>query len=288
MRPKDEPPVNPSEEVPQAPLEVQHRKPSPSKRKYKGNNSNIAAAATASSSQRQDPQKAASHTTLIRRVQAVVRIKREESDDDFIEEVSGAAKDEAASDEDQIPSSNQRRSSRRSRKIIKDDEENVDQNYLAADGNPVWDLRHRNGTINYREEDEDDDDVDELMMGAEVNKPGSVYISFFFLTHLYNFRVLRCLVLNFQSHSHYYHHPRKNVNWLHDDNRDPLRCILFKHLFFGYYFMYYHVATSSLPVSYYAYIISFLVFFLAHVVSSIYATRFIVMLDKTSLWQCIL
>ena len=52
--------------------------------------------------------------------------------------------------------------------------------------------------------------------------------------------------------------------------------------------MYYHVATSSLPVSYYAYIISFLVFFLAHVVSSIYATRFIVMLDKTSLWQCIL
>lgn len=180
MRPKDEPPVNPSEEVPQAPLEVQHRKPSPSKRKYKGNNSNIAAAATASSSQRQDPQKAASHTTLIRRVQAVVRIKREESDDDFIEEVSGAAKDEAASDEDQIPSSNQRRSSRRSRKIIKDDEENVDQNYLAADGNPVWDLRHRNGTINYREEDEDDDDVDELMMGAEVNKPGSVYLFFFF------------------------------------------------------------------------------------------------------------
>ena len=106
------------------------------------------------------------NSALIRRVQAVVHVKREDSDDDAAENVLGASNDEA-SDEDEIASSNQRRSSRRSRKIIKDDEENVEQDYLAADGNPVRDLRHR---INYREEDEDEDDVDELMMGAEVHK----------------------------------------------------------------------------------------------------------------------
>jgi hypothetical protein len=159
-RQRDIPLVNPSEEAPQT---VQHRNPSSSKRKNKGNNPNIAAA---SSSQRQDPQNTASHTTLIRRVQAVVHIKQE-SDDDSVGDVSGVAKDEAF-DEDEIASSNQRRSSRRSRKIVKDDEENVEQNYLAADGSPLRNLRHRNGIINYREDDEDEDDVDELMMGAEV------------------------------------------------------------------------------------------------------------------------
>lgn len=161
---RDVPLINPSEDAPQTPIGVQHRNPSTSKRKNKGNNPNIA---TASSSQRHDPQNAASHTTLIRRVQAVVHIKREESDDDFAEDVSGAAKNEVA-DEDEISSENQRRSSRRSRNskiVMDDDDENVEQNYSAY----MRHLRHRNGVINYREEDEDEDDVDELMMGAEVH-----------------------------------------------------------------------------------------------------------------------
>ena len=163
-RRRDIPPVDPTDEAPHG---ARHRNPSSSKRKNKGNDPNIAAS---SSSQRQDrdSQNAASHTTLIRRVQAVVHIKREESDDDVAEDVSGVAKDEA-SDEEEISSENQRRSVRRRRKIIKDDEENVEQNYLGEDGWESRHLRHRNGTINYREEDEDDDDVDELLMGAEVH-----------------------------------------------------------------------------------------------------------------------
>ena len=211
-RRRDLPLVIPSEEAPQTPIEVPHRNPRSSRRKNKGNNPKIAAA---SSSQRQDPQNATSHTTVIRRVQAVVNIKREESDDDFAEDVSGAAKDEA-SDENEIASKNQRRSSRwlELEKFIVDDKEIVD-------GRGSRYLRHRNATINYREEDEgeSEDDVDELMMGVEVH---ITWLGFFRLSDiLYNFRVMRSLVLNFQSHRHY-HHPRKGVNWLHDDH-GPLR-----------------------------------------------------------------
>lgn len=164
-RRRDTPVVNSSEEGPQHPIGVRHRNPSSSKRKNKGNDSNIAAS---SNSHRQDPQNTASHTTLIRRVQAVVHIKREESDDDIAED---AAKDEA-SDEDEVSHAIQRRSSRRSIKnfIMEDDE------------NPVWEsrnLRHRNGIVNYREEDEDEDDVDELMIGAEVH---ITWIGYFCLT----------------------------------------------------------------------------------------------------------
>ena len=169
-RRRDETLVNPSEKGLQPPIGVQHRNSSPSKGKTKGNDPNIA---PSSSSHRQDPQNAISQTTLIRRVKAVVHVKREESDDGFGEDVSGAAKDDS-SDEDEVSRAIQRRPSRRSnRNFIKDDEENVEQKYLAADDNQVRDsrhLRHRNGIINYREEDEDEDDDDELMIGpgAEV------------------------------------------------------------------------------------------------------------------------
>ena len=205
--------VDLSEEEPQTPIGVRHRNPSSSKRKNKGNNPNIA---TSSSSQRQE-QNAASHTTLIRRVQAVVHIKREESEDDLAEDVSGAAKDEA-SDVDEVSRAIQRRSSRKIGNFIVDDEQNVESRHL----------RHRNGTINYREEDEDEDDVDELMIGAEVH---ITWISYFSCL-TYNFRVTRSLALNFQSHSHY-NHPRKGVNWLHDDRglafNSDIPCIIILH-----------------------------------------------------------
>ena len=210
-RRRDIPLVNPSEGGPQTPIGVQHRNPSSSKRRNKGNEPKIVAS---SSSQRQDPKNATSHTTLIRRVKAVVHIKREESDDNFAEDVSGAAKDEA-SDEDEVSRAIQRCSSRRSIKNpIVDDEEDEELNCFASDANlnPVWHLRRRSDIINYREEDEDEDDVDELMIGAEVN---ITWIGYFaFLT--YNFRVMRSLAPNFQNRR-YYHHPRKSVNWLHDD-----------------------------------------------------------------------
>ena len=128
------------------------------------------AIAATSSSQRQDRQTpAASRTTLIRHVQAIVHVKREESDDDSegLPATTDLTKGEA-SDEDEIVGTNQRRSSRKNRRIIQDDDD-VEQNYLAADGNPVWEsrhLRHRNAIVNYQETDDEDDD--ELMMGAEV------------------------------------------------------------------------------------------------------------------------
>ena len=148
-----------------------YRNPSSSKRKNKGNDQK--SIATSSSSQRQDhdSQNAASNTTLVRRVQAVVHIKREdESDDDFAEDVSGAAKDEAS--EGEISRAIQRRSSRRNGNFIVDDV-------------PDRNLRHRNGIINYQEddEDEDDDDVDELMMGAEVHITWLFFI--FYLSDFY-------------------------------------------------------------------------------------------------------
>ena len=148
-----------SEEKRHTPVATRRRNPSSSKRK---NNGNDQSTATSSSSQRQDreSQNATSHTTLIRRVQAVVHIKREESDDDFAENVSGAAKDEA-SDEDEISKAIQRGSSRRT------------GNYI--DDVPNRHLRHRKGIINYQEDDEDEDDVDELMMGAEVHITWLVY-----------------------------------------------------------------------------------------------------------------
>jgi hypothetical protein len=131
------------------------------------------AIAATSSSQRQDRQTpAASRTTLIRHVQAIVHVKREESDDDSegLPATTDLAKGEAF-DEDEIVvvGTNSRRSSRKNRRIIQDDDA-VEQNYLAVDGNHVWEsrhLRHRNAVVNYREEDDDDDD-DELLMVAEV------------------------------------------------------------------------------------------------------------------------
>ena len=157
-RRRDIPRVNSSEERPQPPIGERQWIPSSSKQKNKGNDPNIA---ISSGSHRRDPQNATPHTTLIRRVQAVVRIKREESDDDFAKDVSAAGKDEA-SDEDEVSSAIQRRPSRKSlEKFIVDDEENPVRESMS--------LRHRNGTINYREEDEDEDDVDELMIGAEVH-----------------------------------------------------------------------------------------------------------------------
>ena len=157
-RRRDIPRVDSPEEKPQPPIGVRQRNPSSSKQKNRGNDPNIAA--VSSSSHRRDPQNTPSHTTLIRRVQAVVRIKREESDDDFAKDVSAAGKDEA-SDEDEVSRAIQRRPSRRSlENFIVDDEENPVRESMN--------LRHRNGIINYREEDEDEDDVDELMIGAEV------------------------------------------------------------------------------------------------------------------------
>ena len=202
-RRRDIPRVDSPEEKPQPPIGVRQRNPSSSKQKNRGNDPNVAA--ISSSSHRRDPQNTPSHTTLIRRVQAVVRIKREESDD-----ASAAGKDEA-SDEDEdedsraIPS--QRHPSRRSfEKFIVDDEENPVRESMN--------LRHRNGIINYREEDEDEDDVDELMIGAEVQL---IWIGLFFACRLtYDFRVMRSLVPNFQNHRHH-EHPRKGVKWLNDD-----------------------------------------------------------------------
>jgi hypothetical protein len=169
-RRRDIPLVNSTEGGPQPPIGVRQRNPSSSKRKKKGNDPNIAAS---NGSHRQDPQKTASHTTLIRRVQAVVHIKREESDDDFAKDVSADAKDEA-SDEEEVSRAIQRRSSRRSiRNFIVDDEENPVRESMY--------LRHRNGIINYREEDEDEDDVDELMIGAEVHL---TWIGYLFLSDI--------------------------------------------------------------------------------------------------------
>lgn len=148
---------NPLEEAPQTSIVVRHQNPSSSKRKPKGNTPNMASASTL---QRQEP--AASRTTLIRRVQAVVHVKREESDDDSV------AEDDAFDDEEFVVA-NQRRLSRRIRKIVKDDED-IEQNYLASDGNPVCEsrhLRHRSTVVNCQEDDNDEDE-DELIMGAEV------------------------------------------------------------------------------------------------------------------------
>lgn len=166
--------INSSEEGPQPPTGERHRNPSSSKRKNKGNEPKIVAS---SSSQRQDPQNAASHTTLIRRVQAVVHIKREESDDDYAVDVFGG------SDEDEVSKAIQHRSSRRSIRNVVDDWDD-ELNDLSADGNPVRKsrhLRHRNGIFNYREEDEDEDDVDELMIGAEVHM---AWIGYFYLSDI--------------------------------------------------------------------------------------------------------
>lgn len=142
---------NSLKEVPQSSIVAQHPNLDSSKRKAKATNSINATASSPRQSYPQTP--AAPRTTLIRRVQAVIQVKQEESDD--------------ASDEDVIVGANQRRSSRKRRKIINDDD--FEQHCSAADGNPVLEprhLRHRN-VVSYQEDNEQDDD-DELMMGAEV------------------------------------------------------------------------------------------------------------------------
>ena len=158
---KPVPPANSSEEVPQTPIVVQkNRNPSLSKRKTKVQDPNIATTA-ASSLQRRDQTPAASRTTLIRRVQAVVHVKREQSEDGFAEDPSASNDPNyEASDTDELVGTNQRRSSRRNRKTINDSDD-IEQR------NPVSDsrhLRHLNASVNYREEDDDD----ELNLGAEV------------------------------------------------------------------------------------------------------------------------
>ena len=125
------------------------------------------AIAATSSSQRQDRKTpAASRTTLIRHAQAIAHVQREESDDDSegLPATTDLARGEAFNEDEIVPTS-QRRSSRKNRRIIQNGDD-VEQNYLGADGNPVSESRHlrpRNAVVNYREESDD-----ESMMGAKV------------------------------------------------------------------------------------------------------------------------